>query len=92
MISALAGAYRMLGEERFRAAAEKAAVFAATFMLNDDELVTACARDISDGPGFLDDYAGMTEDFLALFEATFNVRWLDLARLMCAKAVFAVKP
>ncbi|MBT3381047.1 MAG: thioredoxin domain-containing protein [Lentisphaerae bacterium] len=84
MISALANAHEALAEERFRAAAEKAADFILTQMTDDKGGLLRIHRGgRSKLPAYLDDYAFMANALLDLYQATFNVRWLDASeRLM----------
>ena len=79
MISAFAKGYQVLGEQRFRTAAENAANFVMTSMMNGRELISSYAGGRRGGPAYLDDYANMAAGLLDLYEATFDVRWLDAA-------------
>ena len=86
MISALARGYQVLGEERFREAAERAAEFVLSEMDRDGVLLRSYrgAGDSKDAgvsklPGYLDDYAEMANGLVDLYEATFSLRWLEAA-------------
>ncbi len=86
MISALARGYQALGQERFRTAAERAADFVLTTMTRDGALLrTYRSPGHQDEPGvaklpaYLDDYAEMANGLVDLYEATFDVRWLEAA-------------
>ena len=81
MISALADAGAALGRSDY----VEAAVACAEFVerdLRDDE--GRLLRTFKDGPsqvlGYLEDHAYLVEALLVLYEATFDVRWFDVAR------------
>ena len=86
MISALARGHQVLGEKRYLAAAEKAADFVLTEMLREGTLLrTYRATDpagtggVSKLPGYLDDYAETANGLVDLYEASFELRWLEAA-------------
>ncbi len=91
MISAFARGYQVLGEERFLKAAEKAADFVLTAMVHDGGLLRTYRAKGDAGecgtsklPAYLDDYAEMANALIDLYEATFDLRWLEAAdRLVC---------
>ena len=65
------------------AAAESAAEFVLTQMRREDGRLLRSWRDGRAGrPGYLDDYALMADGCLALYEATFDVRWFREARAL----------
>jgi uncharacterized protein YyaL (SSP411 family) len=80
MISALATGYKVLREQEYREAAEKAASFFLSRMRDADERLF---RRYSGGEaaiaGFLDDYAFLAQGLLDLFEATFVPEYLNAA-------------
>ncbi len=80
MISALARGYQVLGEERFLKAAIGAADFVLTEMVREGGLLRTY-RVNGDGklPAYLDDYAEVAGGLIDLYEATFDLRWLDAA-------------
>ena len=80
MISAFARGYQVLGDERYREAAECAAGFVLTKMQPDGQLQHAYRHGKSYQPAFLDDYAFVLEGFLDLYEATFDAKWVSEAR------------
>jgi uncharacterized protein YyaL (SSP411 family) len=95
MISAFARGYQVLGEERFLEAAEKAAEFMLSTMMRGDVLlrtyrfsVNGKAEGSGKLPAYLDDYAETANALVDLYEATFDLRWLEdadrLARRMLA--------
>ena len=80
-IAALAEAGRLLGEERYTAAATRAAEAITAGLLGE---VFALRRSWKDGravgQGVLEDYADLAEGLLALYETTFDERWFVLGR------------
>jgi uncharacterized protein YyaL (SSP411 family) len=90
MISAFAKGARVLGELRYEQAARRAADFILNRM--DQPASGPLLRRFRDGeaaiPGFLDDYAFLTQGLLDLYEATLELRHLqraeDLTRRMRA--------
>ncbi|MGB2987871.1 MAG: thioredoxin domain-containing protein [Phycisphaerae bacterium] len=94
MISALARGYQVLGEERFLKAAERAANFVLTEMVRDDALLRTYrgkgdGRDegVSKLPAYLDDYAEIANALVDLYEATFDLPWLETADLLAGRMV-----
>jgi hypothetical protein len=80
MIAALAEAAGPLGEDRYRAAAVRAAEFVLTRLRAADGALLHRWRDGEAGiAATLDDYAFMLHAMLALYEATFDPRWLEEA-------------
>ena len=75
MISALAKAYEILGEEPYLEAAVRAARFVLTEMTEDDALM----RTYRDGrrriPAFLEDYAFFSNALLDVYEAALDPEW-----------------
>ena len=96
MVSAFARGYQVLSEERFLKAAETAADFVLANMVRDGLLLRTYhgldneqEAGVSKLPAYLDDYAEMANGLLDLYEATFDLRWLeaadDLSRRMVAE-------
>ncbi len=81
MISALAKAYKVLGEERYLQAAERAARFLTEQLV--EPKTGRLLRRYRDGearfPGHLDDYAFTVQGLLDLYEASLSVHWLEKA-------------
>ncbi|UCE62312.1 MAG: thioredoxin domain-containing protein, partial [Phycisphaerales bacterium] len=94
MISAMSRGYQVLGEERFLNAAERAADFVLTEMVRDGTLLRTY-RGKGDGedegvsklPAYLDDYAEMADALIDLYEATFDLRWLQAADQLAGRMV-----
>ncbi len=74
-----AEAYRCLGTESYRQIAE----VTADLLLDHLWQAGRLHRTFKDGrtgpPGFLEDYAGLADALLALYEATFSLRWYQAA-------------
>ncbi|MGB5259709.1 MAG: thioredoxin domain-containing protein [Gammaproteobacteria bacterium] len=82
MITTLALAGRLLDEPRYLQAAEQAAAFVLQQLHDDKDGVLY--RDWRDGTrgvaGFNEDYAGLAEALLSLYQVTGEQRWLQRAR------------
>ncbi len=80
-IAAFAEAGRLLGEERYTAAAVAAANAIVGGLLGDDGSLRRSWKDgRAVGAGVLEDYSHLAEGLLALYETTFDERWFTLAR------------
>ncbi|MEZ4653882.1 MAG: hypothetical protein R3E12_09925 [Candidatus Eisenbacteria bacterium] len=79
MISALARAGRALAEADYREAATRAAEFVWTRVRVDGILHRVHKDGRTRIPGYLEDYAAMTLAFVDLYEATFDLPWLERA-------------
>jgi len=81
MISALAKGYQVLREGAYLAAAVRAAEFIRGELY--DEPARVLYRSSCDGrggaPGFAEDYAYLVQGLLDLYEAAFDIRWLQWA-------------
>jgi uncharacterized protein len=75
MIRAMAAGYRVLGEERYRAAAERAAEFVLSTLQRDGRLLRGYRNGEARLNGYLEDYAFMIVALLELHEATREARW-----------------
>jgi uncharacterized protein len=80
-IAAFAEAGRLLGEERYTAAAVVAAETIVEGLLADDGSLRRSWKDgRAVGAGVLEDYSHLAEGLLALYETTFDERWFTIAR------------
>jgi len=87
-ITALAEAGRALGEPRYLDAALTAARFVLEALTDDRGRLLRSWRDSRrGGPGYLDDYAGMADACLTLYESTFDLRWLREAKRLAEAMV-----
>ncbi len=86
-LAALAEAGLLLGEPRYTQAAVACAQLLADVHLSGDRLLRV-SRDGAVGAarGLLEDYGGMAEGFLALYQAGGEVRWLDGAASLLTAA------
>ncbi len=80
MIGALAQGYQVLGKKTLLNAAVKAAKFLLTHMKDGNRLLRSHRNGESRYEAYLDDYAFLVPALLDLYEATFDVQWLDAAR------------
>jgi len=89
-IGALAVGYKVLGDQRYLAAAQRAASFLLTEMTDASGRLCRTWRRVEGGEGrahlagYLDDYAFCGEALLQLFECDFDPRWLQAAGKMVA--------
>jgi uncharacterized protein YyaL (SSP411 family) len=80
-ITAFAEAGALSGDRSDISTGRRAAEFVLTQMRRDDGRLLRAWRDgKAGGPGYLDDYALMSDGLLALYEATFETRWFREAR------------
>jgi len=81
MISAFARAHQVLGDEKYRKAAERAARFVRTKL--DSERTKTLLRRYRDGEArydaHLEDYAFFIQGLLDLYESTLDITWLTYA-------------
>jgi uncharacterized protein YyaL (SSP411 family) len=86
-LAAFAESGRALGRPDYIAAAVRNAEFITTQMKDGERLL----RSWKDGPsrikGYLEDYAMVGAGLLALYEATFDRRWLDESRRLAQQAI-----
>jgi uncharacterized protein YyaL (SSP411 family) len=82
MISAFARAYQVLGDERYRMAAERATAFIMGNLYRDGILYRTWRKGNTAIPGYLDDYACMLLALTDLYQADFNPQWLEYAHAL----------
>jgi len=82
MLRALAEAARVLDRDDYRAAAERNAEFVMVDMRRGDKLLRSWKDGQARLDGYLEDYAAYADGLLALYEATFEPRWLSEARVL----------
>jgi len=80
MIASFAFASRVLGEERYAKIASKAADFVLTQMMVNDRLLHRWRQGEAGIEATLDDYAFIIYGLIELYEATFNVKYLEAAK------------
>ena len=80
MIRSMAMGYQILGDERYREAAEKSANFVLTQLSQDNgRLLRTHRAGKSHLNAYLEDYAYFIASLIDFYEATFDVRWLKQA-------------
>ncbi len=79
MIAALAYSGRALHQPTYIKAAENAARFIETHLLEGDRLRHRYREGEAAIPGFLEDYAFFINGLIELYQATFDLHWLKLA-------------
>jgi uncharacterized protein len=77
MLRAFAEAAAFLGRDDYREAAEANANFILTTMWDGQRLLHAFKDGRARFNGYLDDYANLADGLFALYELTFESRWLD---------------
>jgi uncharacterized protein YyaL (SSP411 family) len=79
MLSALALGAQVLGEKKYYEAAARGTRFLLTELWRDDQLLHIWAEGQVSIPGFLDDYTGLANACLDLYETDFHPAWLEAA-------------
>jgi uncharacterized protein YyaL (SSP411 family) len=87
MISALAVGFQVLGEDRLRVAAQRAADFILSEMVSGGELLHSYRGGQARVPGYLDDYSFLVVALIDLYEATFELKWLTAADELARKMI-----
>ncbi len=87
MLWAYAVGYRVLGDNSYLQAAEKACKFIETQLAEEDTLYVGTTEGKRSGKGFLDDYAFYILALIELYEATFNECYLQRAMELCTKTL-----
>ena len=82
MISAFAKGYQVLGDPRYLEAAQRAANFVLTTMRKDGTLLRSYRAGDARIPAYLDDYAFFIGSLVDLYEASFDMRWLEEANTL----------
>jgi len=86
-LAALAEAAPPLGRADYLAAAVRNAEFLTSQMMRDGRLLRSWKDGRSRITGYLEDYAMLGAGLLALYEATFDRRWLDESRRLADEAL-----
>jgi uncharacterized protein len=86
-LAAFAEAGRVLGRADYIAAAVKSARFVVTQMKAGERLLRSWKDGRAKIKGYLEDYAMVGVGLLALYEATFDRRWLDESRRLAEQAL-----
>jgi uncharacterized protein YyaL (SSP411 family) len=89
MLRAVAAAARVLGRDDYRALAVRNGEFLLREMVSGGRVMRSHKDGVTRIPGFLEDHAAVALGFIALYELTFERRWLDLARAIATTVVEA---
>jgi len=79
MISAFARGTQVLDDAEYLASAQKAAHFIREHLWKNGQLLRSYRQGASDVSGFCDDYAALIQGLLDLYEADFDIAWLQWA-------------
>ena len=79
MISAFARGAQILDAPEYLASAQKAAHFIREHLWKDGQLLRSYRQGASEVGGFCDDYAALIQGVLDLYEADFDIAWLQWA-------------
>jgi uncharacterized protein len=82
MLRSFAEAARVLGRDDYREVAINNANFVLTHLQREGRLLRTHKDGVSKLNGYLEDYAFLVDGLLALYEATFDLRWFTEARLL----------
>jgi uncharacterized protein len=85
MLKGYVDAYRFLGDEQYREQAEKLGNFIAKQQVLDNQQLKRL--NYQNTSGFLDDYAYTIEAFIALYQVSFDIKWLHTANQL-ANSIF----
>ena len=80
MVRALADGARAFDDTRWRAEAIRHGEFLVRELVRDGRVMRVHKDGVTKGAGFLEDHAAVALALLALYELTFDARWLDRAR------------
>ncbi|MSR83734.1 MAG: thioredoxin domain-containing protein [Candidatus Latescibacteria bacterium] len=87
MISAMARASQVLGDTAYLEAASASATFILEQMTEGEQLRHTYGGGQARLEAYQDDYAALTNALLDLYEATFDRRWLQVARRWCTAMI-----
>jgi uncharacterized protein YyaL (SSP411 family) len=87
MITAFSRGATVLGEAKYLTAARNGATFIWDNMWRDAGLLRIHKDGESKIPGCLDDYAYFLQALLSLYEASFEIEWIEKARLVADKMI-----
>jgi uncharacterized protein len=87
MVRALADGARAFDDARWRAEAVRHGDFLFREMVRDGRVMRVHKDGVTKGAGFLEDHAAVALAALALYELTFDARWLEGAREVAAAMV-----
>ena len=86
MLKGFVDAYQATSDRNYLSIALKNAQFLEQKLLSKDHHLSRSYRDgKATGKGFLEDYAYLSQAFLALYQATFDRHWLDLSNALMSE-------
>ncbi len=86
MLRAYTDAYRVFSDNKFLQTALRSAEFITGKLFHDNRLVRVYSSS-GKSDAFLDDYAFIIDGLIGLYEATFNERWIMLAKRLADHAI-----
>jgi uncharacterized protein YyaL (SSP411 family) len=87
MLRVLAESARAFGDDELRALAVRNGEFLFTSLVKDGRVLRSYKNGEARIPGFLEDYAAIALGAVALYQLTFERRWLDRARMLAESIV-----
>lgn len=88
MMKAFVDAYHATGEPRYLEVALKNASFIEQYMVHEQERLWRVHKDGRSGvDAFLDDYAQLAKAYIHLYEATFDLHWLERSKVTAEYAI-----
>lgn len=88
MLKGLCEAYRAFNNHEYLDIALKNASFILENMIDEEGRISRIYKgEKNDHIAFLDDYANLTDAFIALYEVTFDEKWLDKAQVLTDHAI-----
>ena len=87
MIRSFAEGAAILDREDYRRVAEASATFLLSVLRKDGRLLRTSKDGTAHLKGYLEDYAFVADGLLALYEATFDLRWLQEARSLADQMI-----
>ncbi len=87
MISSFVKGYQITRDKRYLSVALNAGKFIIKKMMRDGELLRSYRKGQSRQHGYLDDYANVINAFIDLYEASFDVFWLDEGKSLANKMI-----
>ena len=85
MIAAMAKGHQVLGEEKYRSAAQRAARFVKNHLLREGKLLRRYRAGEAKFSAYLEDYSYLIHGLLVLYESDFNPEWLQFAEELSAR-------
>ena len=87
LLKGLTDAYRALGDENIRETAVRLGGFLQEKLIDGGKIWHSYKAGKRTIPGFLEDYAAVTDGLLGLYQITFNEKWLRLAETLLDQTI-----